>query len=282
MQIYHGIEQARYQNKHKSIAFIPTMGCLHAGHTKLIKVARSLAKTVVVSIFVNPLQFGINEDFERYPRTLDDDKKLLLDAGVDHLLLPGNEDIYPHGQEQHTQVYVPQLSQLLCGKTRENHFRGVATIVLKLLLAITPKWLLLGEKDYQQICIIQRMIKDLLIPTEIVAVPTVREADGLALSTRNRYLSQQQRKIAPMLYQSLLTAQQQWQSGERNVKAIEDNAIKQLSTAFSTVDYWSICNAIDLTPLANDTQQQKNNIIICGCVSIGNTRLIDNIKCATL
>ncbi|MBF0255331.1 MAG: pantoate--beta-alanine ligase, partial [Gammaproteobacteria bacterium] len=180
---------AQWRSQGQRIGFVPTMGNLHRGHLQLVRQAQERAERVVVSIFVNPLQFGANEDFASYPRTLEEDKALLQAEGVDLLFAPGVELIYPQGQQAHTQVHVPGISELLCGASRPGHFIGVATIVCKLFNLVQPDLALFGEKDFQQLLVIRRMVADLALPVEIIGIPTVREADGLAMSSRNRYLS---------------------------------------------------------------------------------------------
>lgn len=263
------------------IALVPTMGCIHTGHLQLIKTARLNADTVVASIFVNPMQFSQGEDLQQYPRPLAEDKQQLRAAGTEHLLLPEADTVYPHGLDHHTVVHVPVISNILCGATRKNHFDGVCTVVLKLLLGVRPHVLVLGEKDYQQLVIIRRMVEDLGLEVEVLGVPTVRETDGLACSSRNRYLDQTQRKQASALYNSLTKAQHQWHGGQRDVDVLEAQARADLVKQVSEVEYWTVCEADTLSPLSGKAPDD-GQVVICGCVSIGNTRLIDNITCGNL
>jgi pantoate--beta-alanine ligase len=187
----------------KSVALVPTMGNLHDGHLTLLKHAKRRADIVVTSIFVNPTQFGVNEDFDKYPRTLTADRALLADAGCDLLFAPEVQEMYPDGRHQSTTVHVNDITDMLCGLSRPGHFSGVATVVSKLFNIVQPDMALFGEKDYQQLAVIRRMTRELCFPIEIVGVPTVRAADGLALSSRNGFLSAEERKLAPKLFQTL-------------------------------------------------------------------------------
>src|ERR1700686_3189668 len=186
--------------------FVPTMGNLHPGHVSLIEAARRRGERFVASIFVNPMQFGPNEDFAHYPRTPRDDERMLAAAGCNLMFMPEVNEIYPHGAERATRVEVPGLSRILCGEFRPGHFEGVSTVVAKLLHIVEPDVAVFGEKDFQQLTIIRRMVADLCMPVEVVAAPTVRDSDGLAMSSRNQYLTPEERQLAPRIYQTLLAA----------------------------------------------------------------------------
>lgn len=267
--------------KGKRIALVPTMGAIHVGHLKLVEFAQQRADIVIASIFVNPMQFAPHEDLDTYPRPIGQDKKLLDESGVDHLLIPDLGTIYPRGVDVHTVVSVPRLSNILCGASRVKHFDGVCTVVLKLLLGVRPHLLVLGAKDYQQFFIVRRMVEDLGVDTEVLAAATVREADGLAYSSRNGYLSTEERAQAPALRNSLLNGKKQWESGERDVDKLTRSAHAYLGDKVSSVEYWTICDLDTLDPLRGMATQQES-VIICACVSIGNTRLIDNIICGSM
>lgn len=257
-----------------TIAFVPTMGNLHAGHLELVRKAKQIADRVVVSIFVNPMQFAEGEDFDRYPRTLDKDIKLLEKAGVDALFLPDEDMIYPRGLEHSTVIEVPHLSDRLCGRSRPGHFRGVTTVVSKLINLVRPDYALFGEKDFQQLQIIRRMADDLALWTEIIGVPTVRESNGLAMSSRNQYLTEQEREQAGVLYLTLQQSAEQIMMGQRDYRKIEKNAAKRLKNAGFKVDYVEICNKHDLQPAT----PEDNELCILAAAHLGKARLIDNIQ----
>jgi pantoate--beta-alanine ligase len=258
-----------------TVALVPTMGALHYGHMTLVQAARAKATRVIVSIFVNPTQFGVNEDFDRYPRTLEEDTALLRLYGVDAVWVPDVATMYPEGFA--TSIVVNGLSSELCGAFRPNHFQGVATVVAKLLLQVMPDIALFGEKDYQQLCIIKRMVKDLSIPCAISGVPTCREEDGLALSSRNRYLSPEERTIAPHLYEILtsLAARLSKESADAAMwEKFVAEAMEELRGAgFTKLDYleWRSEDT-----LAHVTQYQPQTRLLAAAW-LGNTRLIDNI-----
>ncbi len=263
-----------WRNANKQIAFIPTMGNLHEGHLSLVKQAQQRADHVIVSIFVNPTQFGENEDFDNYPRTLESDSNKLFNMGVDLLFIPIASDLYPKNIDTSTRVEVPGYSNILCGAHRPNHFIGVTTIVTKFFNIIQPDIALFGEKDYQQLLIIRRATKDLCIPVTILSVPTVREHDGLAMSSRNSYLSTNERENAPVLYKTLKQIKKELETGEHNYAILERNAISTLKAAGFTPDYFSVCRADNLAPaLPTD-----NNLIVLAAARLGQTRLIDNIS----
>ncbi len=253
------------------VAFVPTMGNLHAGHIKLIETARNFADRVVVSIFVNPTQFGPNEDFASYPRTEQQDQEKLQACGADLLFLPSVAEMYP--QPNKTLISVTHLASIHCGASRPGHFDGVALVVCKLLNMVSPDVLLLGEKDFQQLAVIRQMVSDLNMSVTIHGVPTVREVDGLAMSSRNGYLSATERQIAPMLYQVLCQVRQAILSGVSDYQALLFEQVQRLQQADFTVDYFQVCRQDDLLPAA----ATDLNLVILIAAKLGKTRLIDNI-----
>lgn len=256
------------------IAFVPTMGNLHEGHLQLIRVAQQQADCVVVSIFVNPLQFEPNEDFVSYPRTLDEDKRKLELLNVDLLYAPDESNFYPRKKEELTIVEVPGISDILCGEKRPGHFRGVATVVNRLLNLVQPNVAVFGKKDYQQLSIIRLMTRDLGLPVEIVGVDTVREEDGLALSSRNQYLSNTEREIAPVLYQVLNYMADEIRQAGKARNDLMSNASSTLEQAGFDVDYISIRRQSDFTEAREDDRE----LVILLAGRLGSTRLIDNIE----
>jgi pantoate--beta-alanine ligase len=264
---------AAWRKGGERIAFVPTMGNLHAGHLDLIVEARHRADRVVASIFVNPMQFGEGEDFDAYPRTLEADTAKLTDAGVDLLFAPTVSAIYPSGALRQTRVEVPGLSDLLCGASRPGHFIGVATIVCKLFNMVQPDLAVFGEKDYQQLMVIRRMVTDLAFPIEIVGKSTVREADGLAMSSRNGYLSPEQRASAPLLYQALQATAKAIRAGNRDFNSLQAEAERALRQAGFRPDYYAIRRAEDLEPAA----ENEPSLVILAAAFLGTTRLIDNL-----
>lgn len=255
------------------VAFVPTMGNLHAGHIKLVSQAKATAARVVVSIFVNPLQFGAGEDFAAYPHTPEQDQAKLREAGADLLFLPSEAEVYPHGREGLTFVEAPAISGILCGASRPGHFRGVATVVAKLFNMVQPELALFGEKDYQQLSVLRLMARDLNIPVELVGVPTERETDGLAMSSRNGYLSREERAIAPLLYQVLCSVAGELTGGRRDFAAVEAEALSRLQGGGLRPDYLSIRRAADLQlPDAGETR-----LVILAAAYLGRARLIDNL-----
>ncbi len=254
------------------VGFVPTMGNLHAGHLSLISLAQAKANRVVVSIFVNPLQFGPDEDFARYPRTIEEDLRKLVEADTDLLFLPAAAEVYPTEPEASTFVEVPGLSDQLCGRFRPGHFRGVTTVVCKLLNIVQPDFMVLGEKDYQQLILIGRMVRDLNLPVEIVPGPTVREPDGLALSSRNGYLTVEERRHAARLQRSLARLADALQNSEFTVAEGERHAADDLRRAGFRVDYVSVRRRSDLAVPAADDRQ----LIVLAATWLGHTRLIDN------
>jgi pantoate--beta-alanine ligase len=256
------------------IAFVPTMGNLHAGHGDLVSRARKLADRVVVSIFVNPMQFGPNEDFAQYPRTPKEDGDLLSNLGADVLFIPDADDIYPQGYEHATYVEVPAISNVLCGEFRPGHFRGVATVVVKLFNIVAPDVAVFGEKDFQQLTIIRHAVADLCMPIDIVGAPTVRETDGLAMSSRNRYLTEQDRAVAPHIFKALTEASKQLQNGSRDIAALEKTGDDALTAAGFKLDYFAVRDAKTLmTP-----NEATRHFVVLTAARIGKARLIDNVQ----
>ncbi|KUM53102.1 pantoate--beta-alanine ligase [Rheinheimera sp. EpRS3] len=256
------------------IAFVPTMGNLHNGHLKLVDVAKSRADRVIVSIFVNPMQFGKNEDLDSYPRTLEADCAGLTAHGADAVFTPTPDMMYPRGLDVQTFVEVPLLGDLHCGASRAGHFRGVSTIVCKLFNLVQPDIACFGQKDYQQLAIIRQMVSDLSLPIEIFGVATERAANGLALSSRNGYLTPEQLATAPQLYQLLQQLRAQILAGNHDYRSLELQTKQQLSDAGFTPDYIDISDQTDLT-LATDAEQAK---VILAAAWLGTTRLIDNLE----
>lgn len=256
----------------KTIGFVPTMGYLHQGHLSLMRVAQKNSDVLVVSIFVNPIQFGPQEDFKKYPRNLRRDKKLLKDLECDYLFYPQMKDVYTQGYK--TCVELGKPTKVLEGAFRPDHFRGVTTIVAKLLNIVQPDVAVFGQKDFQQAVVIQRMVKDLNFPVKIIIAPTIREKSGLALSSRNEYLSNEQKKQALALFQSLNLAEKLIKAGERDSKKITDKMTKLiLKQPEARIDYVSVNNSETLEPL----KKLKGNVLISLAVMVGKTRLIDNI-----
>ena len=256
------------------IGFVPTMGNLHEGHLQLVRRARSLSDRVVVSIFVNPMQFGPDEDFDTYPRTLDDDKAQLEQEQVDLLFAPAVDLIYPSGLNGTTRVQVPGVGEGLEANSRPGFFVGVATVVARLFNLVQADIAVFGEKDYQQLAVIRRMVKDLCWPIGIEAVATVREADGLAMSSRNRYLSAEQRQRAPLLYQVLCQVADGVRGQQRACAELEVQATKRLEQAGFTPDYVSIRDAVTLQPI----EPGDSRAVVLAAARLGRARLIDNVS----
>ncbi|MEK6745435.1 MAG: pantoate--beta-alanine ligase [Pseudomonadota bacterium] len=253
----------------KKVALVPTMGALHTGHGSLITTALESADIVVVSIFVNPTQFAPTEDLDKYPRTLDADAELAKTLGASIIYAPSVEDMYPEGFT--TTISAGKISTILCGKFRPGHFDGVATVVTKLLLRIMPHVAVFGMKDYQQLCIIERVIEDLDIPIEIIASPTIREEDGLALSSRNRYLSESERKTAPLLHTIMNQTLK-----EMKYSSVADSLAKGVASLTEhgfKVEYLELCDSTSLSPLS----ELAEDVILLVAAWLGKTRLIDNI-----
>jgi len=263
------------RSKKQTIALVPTMGYLHEGHVSLMHKARNLADHLIISIFVNPTQFGAGEDLDRYPRDLDRDKKLAAQARVECIFHPTPEQMYPAGYA--TYVDVEGITAGLCGASRPTHFRGVATVCAKLFNIIEPDVAVFGEKDFQQLAVIKRMVEDLNMNVQIVPHHTVREEDGLAMSSRNTYLSPEERKNATVLYRSLLKARDLYQAGEHDAQAVRAAAIAMVeSTPGAQIDYIEIVDPVHLRPL--DTIEP--GAVMAMAVKFGRTRLIDNLVIA--
>lgn len=260
----------------QSIAFVPTMGNLHEGHLDLVRKARCLCDVVVVSIFVNPLQFGPNEDLDSYPRTMAADKEKLFSEGVQILYAPEVQEIYPEGMASQTQVRVPDLGETLCGSSRPGHFDGVTTVVSKLFNIVQPDVAVFGEKDFQQLSIVRKMVKDMCMPIEIVGVATTRDEDGVAKSSRNGYLTRKQRHIAPVLHQTLNSCREAIACGFDNFLQLESHARMKLLQAGFEPDYFAVRDASTLLAVTEDTEE----IAILAAARLGNTRLIDNVHIA--
>ena len=255
----------------KLIGFVPTMGNLHEGHLTLVRAAKKICDVVVVSIFVNPIQFGAGEDFDSYPRTLEQDSRLLADVGCDIIFAPSVDQMYGK-QPRLTNISVSQITNDLCGQSRPGHFDGVAVVVTKLFNIVQPDYAFFGQKDYQQLAVIRQLVQDLNIPLEVIGVPIVRAADGLALSSRNGYLSEQQRAIAPTIYQLLKQAEQQLHEGHALAQVLESIS-NQLTQAGFVVDYVE-ARQTNLQPIA----QFDRNVVLFVAAKLGTTRLIDNLQ----
>lgn len=270
------ITQARELGK--TVVLIPTMGFLHNGHLSMVEDARKQDEEhqkiyIVMSIFVNPLQFGPSEDYEKYPRNLARDSRLAQESGVDLLFVPSVSEMYPEG-ESHTTVSVSRITEYMCGAFRPGHFQGVTTVVAKLFNIVQPDMAYFGQKDYQQYTVIKQMVKDLNIPIRLIATPTVRESDGLAMSSRNSYLDQNQRKQAPVLYSSLLDGASLISSGEREPGVIIERIRKRISGETNgKIEYIEIRNADNLA----EVETINIPVVIALAVHFGSTRLIDNI-----
>lgn len=256
------------------VALVPTMGNLHEGHLTLVRAARKRADHVVVSIFVNPLQFSSGEDIDTYPRTLQRDIELLEAEETDLVFVPEVADIYPGDMSVHTRIEVPGISDLLCGASRPGHFVGVATVVCKLFNMVQPDMALFGNKDYQQLMVIRRMVKDLSIPVQVIGVDTVRAEDGLAMSSRNGYLDEQERLQAPAIYQTMQLVADKLRSGERDFAELELFAKERITARGLRPDYFSIRRAVDLElPTA-----EEEKLVILVAAYLGSARLIDNLE----
>lgn len=264
---------ARARSEGKRIGFVPTMGNLHSGHAALVTKAAQRVDFVVASIFVNPLQFGAGEDLDKYPRTLAADQEKLLQAGCHLLFAPTVDEMYPDGMDGQTRVSVPKLSEGLCGASRPGHFEGVATVVSKLFNMVQPDLAVFGQKDYQQLAVIRALVHDLNMPIQIIGEPTVRAADGLALSSRNGYLSEEQRAIAPALYRSLSQIAEAIGLGERDYPRLLDKQKQALEAAGLRPDYLEIRHALTLRPATADDR----DLVILAAAFLGATRLIDNL-----
>lgn len=279
MQIFHHIASLREALKKermagKRIGFVPTMGNLHQGHISLIERARETNDIVVCSIFVNGLQFGLNEDWDKYPRTFENDCQKLRDANCDFLFHPDDVEMYPNGMDTQTRVICPTMTDVLCGASRPGHFEGVTTVVSKLFNIVQPDEAVFGIKDYQQLAVIRRMAEDLCMPVQITAGDIAREADGLAMSSRNGYLTEEERPKVICLNRALNWAREQIEQGRKDFDAVREEAIKQIEDTGFRIDYFSICDSKTLEVAAVDDRQ----ITILGAMYTGGARLIDNIS----
>ena len=264
---------ARARSEGKRIALVPTMGNLHAGHAALVTKAGQRADFVVASIFVNPLQFGPSEDLEKYPRTLAADQEKLLSAGCHLLFAPTVEEMYPDGMDGQTRLHVTGVSEGLCGGSRPGHFDGVATVVCKLFNMVQPDMALFGEKDFQQLAVIRKLVRDLNLPIQIFAEPTVRAEDGLALSSRNGYLTDEQRAVAPVLQRTLRQLAERIRQGERDFPALLAEGSRQIEAAGLRIDYLEARESAGLRPATAEDHQ----LVILVAAFLGTTRLIDNL-----
>jgi pantoate--beta-alanine ligase len=256
----------------QSVALVPTMGNLHVGHLQLVKQAKELADRVVVSIFVNPTQFVAGEDFDTYPRTIEDDLAQLEGIEPDLIFIPEVDEVYPAGLEGETQVIVPELDSIFCAAFRPGHFTGVATVVSKLLNMVQPDVALFGNKDYQQLLVIRRLVNDLCLPVEIVGIETVREESGLALSSRNRYLNPREKAVAAELHQALSGIAEAVKAGGNNYQQLEAEAIAHLEDKGFKTEYLSIRNASNLG------EPTEEELVVLAAAWLGKARLIDNIQ----
>ena len=263
---------------HQTVALVPTMGDLHQGHLSLMKVAREHADRVVCSIFVNPTQFGGGEDFASYPRSLAEDESVLAEQGlVDLVFAPDEKDIYPFGIEAALRVSVPQLHNELCAVNRPGHFEGVASVVLRLLGIVAPDVMVLGEKDFQQLVLMRRMVRDLQLPVQVLGGSIQRERDGLAMSSRNRYLSAAERRTAPKLHDELKRVRQALRRGEWDFCALEVQASQALQVAGFDPDYVEVRRAGDLSR-PNGVESAGEDLIVLAAAWLGKARLIDNLR----
>ena len=271
-----GLDECRAHGQR--IVLVPTMGNLHAGHMALVRGACENGDLVIATIFVNPFQFAPSEDFDSYPRTFERDVQMLAEHGCDVVFAPRGAQVYPRGPELTTQLSVPELGDILCGASRPGFFRGVATVVNILLNMVQPHMAMFGEKDYQQLLIVRRMVADLQMRVCIESVATVREADGLAMSSRNGYLSSDERLRAPMLYQTLKDARDALMSGDRDFAAIRSRAFSQLAQAGLDADYFEVRRPSDLKPAHPEDDAGCERLIVLAAAHLGTARLIDNIK----
>lgn len=279
MQIHHHILPLREaldreREAGRRIGFVPTMGNLHAGHISLIDRARETNDVVVCSIFVNGMQFGQNEDLDKYPRTFQDDCQKLIDAGCDYLFHPDDREMYPNGMAAQTRVVCPLMTDVLCGASRPGHFEGVTTVVTKLFNIVQPHEAVFGAKDYQQLAVIRRMAVDLCMPIQITAGDTLREADGLAMSSRNGFITADERPRVVQLYQALNWAAEEIRRGRRDFHGLEGEVRTQLESAGFRVDYCAIMNSHTLQPASAADRE----LTLLGAMFTRGARLIDNLS----
>ncbi len=272
--IAHVRERVRgWRAQGQRVAFVPTMGNLHAGHMSLIEAARQHGERFVASIFVNPMQFGPNEDYAHYPRTPREDERMLAAAGCDLMFMPDVQEIYPNGPENAARVEVPVLSQILDGEFRPGHFQGVATVVTKLLNIVEPDAAVFGEKDFQQLTVIRRMVADLCMPMRIIGASTVREPDGLAMSSRNQYLTGAEREVAPTIHRQLQQARAQLLGGIAH-RDVETEGLAALTAAGFRPDYFVVRDPRDLQP----AMPGSGELVVLVAARLGKARLIDNLR----
>ncbi len=283
MNVFATADDLRHQvtswtQSNSKIAFVPTMGNLHAGHLSLVRAARQYCDKVIVSIFVNPLQFGADEDLAGYPRTPEADRVLLEAEDVDVLFLPGKKEIYPGEPDQQILIEVPVLDNILEGKNRPGHFRGVATVVRRLFDLVHPDVAIFGKKDYQQLLVIRRMVTELGLQVRIEGLETVRETDGLAMSSRNQYLSPDERLLAPAIYQTLKESATLLADGAETVAQVTGRGREMLEKKGFTVDYLAVCRQNDLAPLVTPIEPDEKALVILIAARLGTTRLLDNLE----
>lgn len=264
---------AEWRHNDEHVALVATMGSLHAGHLSLVELAKEHAERVIVSIFVNPTQFGDGEDFDDYPRTLELDQRRLKTTAADLIFAPDVATVYPFGIEDATTVAVPGLTENFCGASRPGHFDGVTTVVARLFAIVQPDVAVFGQKDYQQQLVIRHMASDLSLPIAIITAETVREDDGLAMSSRNAFLSDDERSVAPVLFETMRDVGTEVQNGRRNFADLETNAVERLTTAGFEVDYFAIRRAQNLETPDRDC----DDLVILAAAQLGGARLIDNI-----
>ena len=279
MQVFHHIQPLRQtlaaeRKAGKRIGFVPTMGNLHDAHIELVKIAQANCDLVVTSIFVNPLQFGLNEDWDKYPRTLAADTARLEAVGCDYLFCPDENEIYPNGMAEQARVVVPSMTNVLCGASRPGHFEGVTTVVSKLFNIVQPDEAVFGIKDFQQLAVIRRMVEDLCIPIKIIAGEIFREPDGLAMSSRNSFITPEERPHVAQLNRTLNWVKQKIAQGERDFNQLMASASEQISSLGFKVDYISICNSRTLELAAHNDRE----ITILGAIYTRGARLIDNVS----
>ncbi len=279
MQVFHHSQSLRetlapLRQSGKRIGFVPTMGNLHEAHLALVKQAQQTCDVVVVSIFVNPLQFGLNEDWDKYPRTLAVDTEKLRSIHCDYIFCPDETEIYPNGMSEQTRVIVPTMTDILCGATRPGHFEGVTTVVAKLFNIVQPDIAIFGVKDFQQLAVIRRMVEDLRIPVTIVAGTIVRESDGLALSSRNGFITEDERPRVNQLYKTISWVKQQIEKGRRDFPDLINEGEMQIEAAGFKLDYLQICESKTLEFAADD----DNEMTVLGAMYTQGARLIDNVS----
>ena len=268
---------SEWRGAQQTVALVPTMGNLHRGHMSLAKLARKVADRVVMSIYVNPTQFGEGEDFDAYPRTPEEDHRAIEAAGtVDAIFVPAHAEVYPYGLEQAVRIAMPSISRELCGAHRPGHFDGVATVVARFLNIVQPDSIILGQKDFQQLVIVEYMVNDLRMPVRVVGGSIERDADGLALSSRNRYLSNDERSVAPQLHEALESAREALRAGKHDYDEVARVATSSLENAGFKVDYVEVRAAENLS--RPNGHHEPHDLVVLGAAWLGRARLIDNIR----